>query len=624
MLNPCRKDQTIENQFDVGCMRRFVTLVFAIGVVAISAAKTVYVSPSGNNTDGTSWTRAYTSLSSAVGTAQGPTQIWVREGTYYDSATISVSGVEIYGGFKGTETLLSQRSGGATVIDGLNQTRVLRVNSADGVTFDRVTIRRGTVNWHGGGVYLYSATNSTLRDCVIENCTTTVTGNGGGIAVINGSATLTRVTIRNCQAAMAGGGLYELGAVLNADRLLIEDCSAPVGGGIGLINGDGVIKNSLIQHNTATSLGLEGGGGIYMRTVQRIAIAQNVISSNQANYGSALDCYDYTTTTISNNVINLNRAGTATNAVHGYGSSPYFYNNTVSDNTSTVGISGLYVWDTANAILRSELYTFNSGPKAALGRDLTSNWNWGYSSAFGNAHGTFDSPADADTNKNAVLYEDPLYLNRTYLGNPDSYQLTPTSPVRDYGQNNLSVDFGGAARPVNSRGWSVSYADKGAFEYQAVQQYAQLDGYAGSPSQAMLRFEVYDGQGKLISDMWAPRSANGFYLVPIDNSQNYALPLKILMSAKGYLKKKLLMPHVPSPLPAYLSPGIEFPDQTVPTVLMPGDTDGDNVVGSLDLNQVFVDFLRQDGSPGDIDGDGIVGNLDLNLILIHFSERGDD
>src|SRR5574341_1313206 len=80
----------------------------------------------GNN-DGSSWADAFTSLQDALAGAAPGYEIWVAEGVYYPdegagqtngdrAATFQLrDGVAIYGGFAGTETLLSQRDPAAHV-----------------------------------------------------------------------------------------------------------------------------------------------------------------------------------------------------------------------------------------------------------------------------------------------------------------------------------------------------------------------------------------------------------------------------------------------------------------------------------------------------------------------------
>ena len=90
------------------------------------------------NADGTSWTDAYPSLQDALAAPPGSrcdeafSQIWVAAGTYYpdeingtdtdnrNSSFVMKSDLAIYGGFEGTETLLSQRNMAAneTILSG--------------------------------------------------------------------------------------------------------------------------------------------------------------------------------------------------------------------------------------------------------------------------------------------------------------------------------------------------------------------------------------------------------------------------------------------------------------------------------------------------------------------------
>ena len=65
---------------------------------------------------GLTWTDAFTDLQTALMTARS-CQVWVAKGTYYPAADATDRsqafllrlGVQVYGGFAGTETLLSQR-----------------------------------------------------------------------------------------------------------------------------------------------------------------------------------------------------------------------------------------------------------------------------------------------------------------------------------------------------------------------------------------------------------------------------------------------------------------------------------------------------------------------------------
>jgi len=84
--------------------RALCGLLFLFLFTAANAQTIWYVNDDahGANT-GTSWTDAYTDLHSALTTAQSGDQIWVAAGRYVGNFTLTL-GVEVYGGFAGTET----------------------------------------------------------------------------------------------------------------------------------------------------------------------------------------------------------------------------------------------------------------------------------------------------------------------------------------------------------------------------------------------------------------------------------------------------------------------------------------------------------------------------------------
>ncbi len=619
------------------------------GGVTGQSTNIIRVSPNGNDANnGSSWDQAKKNVVNAVFSASGPTDIWLKEGTYPESVTIqSKNDLNLYGGFVGTENSLTERDSDPTkhhpILDGTNTVRPLQIRESTNNIIDRLTIINGNINWHGGALYLYYVTNADIIDSVFQNSATTTAGNGGCLAATQGSLTLTNDIFRNCASAAAGGGLYEVGTALNATNLLIENNRAVKGGGVGLRSGDGLISGSTIRNNVATSTTTEGGGGIYMYGNQRLHILGNTITANQANYGAALDCFYYSTPSIANNIITKNVAGTAAIVAHGYATATTFTNNTISDNHSTVGVSGLSVFDQGSAILLNELYTYNFGPKAAIGRDAGTGFNIGASSAWANTNGTFDNAADADNFKWSMWEEDPMYLNRVYLSDPVSFQLTPNSPGRDYGLvNNLVSDFAGALRPINSRGWTKSYLDKGAYEYQLDKATpnqtittATLDGYKGSDGlgsqeNRKVHVVVKDTSGAVVADNTVPMSKTGFFTMrgkgnDTDPLFNLANPIKkgqgpytLIISANGYLTKKVSN---------FTFSGDNFPGVTAS--LIGGDGNGNNIVDVPDLNQIFIDFTLtgdqecQANRCPDIDGDGTVGVTDLNKVFVNWTAVGE-
>ena len=88
----------------------------------IAYSRIIYVKPTGNdNATGNSWATAYKTLRKALSVAVANDDIWVAAGTYYPdvigatnnndttASFLMISNVDVYGGFAGTETAVSQR-----------------------------------------------------------------------------------------------------------------------------------------------------------------------------------------------------------------------------------------------------------------------------------------------------------------------------------------------------------------------------------------------------------------------------------------------------------------------------------------------------------------------------------
>lgn len=149
--------------------------------------------------NGSSWANAYVDLQTALA-ATTTQEIWVAEGTYTPHAvdrTVSFSiptGINIYGGFNGTETLLSERNwlvnktilsgdllgndagawGYTEVNRGDNSYHVVVINGDD-VTLDGLTVSDGHANgagydYYAGGIIMnYTANSANIINCVLED-----------------------------------------------------------------------------------------------------------------------------------------------------------------------------------------------------------------------------------------------------------------------------------------------------------------------------------------------------------------------------------------------------------------------------------------------------------------------
>ena len=217
------------------CSALFLTL-------SIGFAQTVYVDAgaSGAN-NGTSWTDAYTDLNIAINnTASG--EIWIKAGTYYpgtsdnNTATFTLkNNVAIYGGFSGSETLLSQRDivNFVTTLSGdLNQNFskdvadayhvVTTGNTNSSAVLDGVTISGGNAIGagaysNGGAVYseptIGGALGAVFRFCHITGNGASGKGAGAYISCVQTGGNSNRTSFYSCKfndnyATGAGGSIY--------------------------------------------------------------------------------------------------------------------------------------------------------------------------------------------------------------------------------------------------------------------------------------------------------------------------------------------------------------------------------------------------------------------------------
>ncbi|MCF8366554.1 MAG: hypothetical protein K9H16_12275, partial [Bacteroidales bacterium] len=204
------------------------TNIFTFYEYAIMAYKIIFVDSGATGSDnGTSWTNAYTSLQSALDAAVSGDQIWVAEGTYkptqkYDGSTTEPreftfylkDGVEIYGGFAGTETSLSQR-------DYLTNETILSGDLSGNDEFQIAVFNVYQNNSGADNCYsvLFNLGNSLTTTAVLDgftisggNANTGFPGNAGAGIVTDGTPSL-RNLIFTHNYSSGGGALFLVNAV---------------------------------------------------------------------------------------------------------------------------------------------------------------------------------------------------------------------------------------------------------------------------------------------------------------------------------------------------------------------------------------------------------------------------
>jgi len=294
---------------------------------------TVFVdkdAPSGG--DGNSWGSAYQTIQAGIDDALDE-EVWVAAGTYVEAITMK-DGVAVYGGFTGTETLLSQRDfhANVTIIDastvdgGVPADHVVVMDTITNARLDGFTVTGGTADGadlggKGGGILCMSVDDSnTIANCTITNNSTDVLyGQGGGMYLEDSTPAITRCTVTSNVAGQLGrGGAFycRASSPTFADCTVSNNDAGGHGGGVGCENSSPVLNNCTINGNEGGEL----GGGVYLEDSSP-TITDSVISGNSAWEGAGIMSFR-STPTILNTRLQGNHAGRWGGAVCAYDSSP--------------------------------------------------------------------------------------------------------------------------------------------------------------------------------------------------------------------------------------------------------------------------------------------------------------
>lgn len=249
--------------------------------------------------DGLTWDTAYGNLEYALQqmgskpTCQANScELWVGEGTYMPvtlHADFLLDGtVQLYGGFVGNETALSQRDWRVhtTTLYG-HSYRVVHANHFAGV-LDGFTISGGNndLDVYGGGIYLECGV-AQFRNLTITANTVkpSAGGMGGGVLIMGGNcssqsgyySTFLNVTVSNNSASM-GGALYVLAHIPHLINVNILGNSASVAPGIYDNSAAPVLTNVTVLNN-----------GIYNTNNSDPVLANTVVYSGLGSVFSNAD-----------------------------------------------------------------------------------------------------------------------------------------------------------------------------------------------------------------------------------------------------------------------------------------------------------------------------------------------
>jgi len=307
----------------------FISLLLFTFCITSNAQTIRYVKAnSTGNADASNWANAAGDLQAVINASVAGDKIWVAEGTYYptqdpfgnsnptnprNKTFYLKSGVSIYGGFKGTETLLKERNLRLypTILSGdigtLNDATdncfhvVVSVNDGLKTGLDGLIIVGGNANitgpaptdmivegktiecYRGSGIYTHT-TSTSIYNCIFSE---NIAMMGGGIYSNSDLGLEVQNTIFVSNTASRGAGIFNAATKLNATNCIFASNTVS-GSGAGVYNAAAStvkLYNCTLAGNFATT----SGAGVY-NEFNSIPTLQNVLiwgNSGGGNIGIA-------------------------------------------------------------------------------------------------------------------------------------------------------------------------------------------------------------------------------------------------------------------------------------------------------------------------------------------------
>lgn len=334
---------------------------YAYTKVPASRRRYVKTAAAGGNDDhdGLTWETAYASPQKAINALNDGTgqrgEVWVAAGTYAPSAHITEdtnspvaflmhSGINVFGGFRGTETSIDERDG---YYDDSDDTQPNRDSQYTWKFRDKYrTIFQGES-------YTLSDWNSTKGEWIINSGSyhvvwfAPIAANGVGtadnkVAMFDKETVLDGVTIEGGKLTVESGSVSEGylpndgAGVLMGENAILRDCvvryCSAAGRGAAVYNGGGRVEKCLIYNNVNTT---GDGGGVYIDgfgIVSRCIITNNKARNGGGVYMKKGKVADHAILALS---VVANNENTANGAVYADQSGNLIHNTIVNNYTST-------------------------------------------------------------------------------------------------------------------------------------------------------------------------------------------------------------------------------------------------------------------------------------------------
>jgi len=419
---------------DLGGSNRISNSTVDLG--AYEYNKVWYVTPAGaGTTTGTSWTNAASDLQLVINNAASDDEIWVAQGTYKpirradalgtitvnnrNNAFVLRSGVKIYGGFAGTETLLLQRNW------------ITNITTLSGDL--------GTVGNTSDNAYHVVISSGAVGTAELNGFTVTLAQGASG-----SEPTVNTYPIKS---AWGGGVFCTYSSPVLSNLIITSNYAEYMGGGVYITNSSPLISNTRITYNTAN----QQGGGVFITSSSSPAMQNVMVNNNYALYhGGGIRNESTGVTTITNALIYKNTSGQDGAGISSTSSTTALTNATIVYNTASSGsVGGIE----GGGVVNNSIIWGNKVGSAI--NNVSGSFTYSYTLLDG---GTLSGTS-------IISNSNPTFTDIS----TDNYHLKRTSPVVNKGLNSLNsslTDLDGNSRIFDSSNGGV--IDLGAYEYQSV------------------------------------------------------------------------------------------------------------------------------------------------------------
>ncbi len=539
----------------------FCLAVFAINNIFAQTIRYVNAGVSGGANNGSSWVNAYNDLQPALAAAQSGDQIWVAKGTYYPTTSATnrnayfnmKNNVGIYGGFIGTETLLSQSNwtANSTVLSG----DIDRATDPLVVSGSSTTL---TIAGNAGNSYIIVYASGLDKTAILNGFT--ITGGSaynnlsGGIDIYDASPSFTNLVLYGNYGPY-GGGLGNINSSPTLVNLTFSSNSSQYGGGMNCNSGSPTLSNVIFSGNRS----MYSGGGMTSSNSATPTLTNVVFSANSSNQGGGME-NDYSSAPSLNNVIFLFNYATQGGAIYNYATSGVTINNATFYANYATGGGGGILNDYASCTINNSIFSnngLNYNPTVA-GADI----QLGASSSGSPTSATINYSALQLTNNNynnpSFTINSDLFAQNARFVNPnipaggdgifgtadDGLTLQSTSPCINKGSNSgvptgVTTDFAGMPRIAGGT------VDMGAYEAQSAVLPLQLLNFNGNrqANSNLLQWTTTNESG--IKAFIVESSANGSNFSPIGSvtaigGGNYSFTDNKPIASRTYYRLKMM------------------------------------------------------------------------------------